>query len=80
MSEEFKCPRCLEYVADEDVDYSFVTLEDGIYQCKDKKDISYGMGCIMSDIVLKEKIISDESFYLETYVNGICAECAKEII
>ena len=74
------CPICKERCEEDNIDYSYITLEDGIYQSKDKNNIRYGLGQIMSELVLIEKDKNDIEFPLESHVNGVCKECISELI
>lgn len=71
----FSCPYCQEKVEESDVDFSFFTRDDGLYQCVDKKDIWWGFGSVMNDLVLIKKADYD----LQSCVNGICNHCANEM-
>ena len=75
--EEFKCPVCGEYISENEVLYNYVTEEDGLFKTSDEKDVWYGMGYIMSDLILIDNTVVDND-YFESYVNGVCSECAKD--
>ena len=72
----FKCPICGGFILENEVLYNYVTKEDGLFKTIDGKNVWYGMGQIMSDLILVDNTIID-SDYFETYVNGVCPECAE---
>ena len=78
--DSFKCPRCLEYCNEDEVEYSYVSLNDGFYRTINKDSVFYGMGQIISELELVEAFDNDiDEHFTETFVNGICPECHNEI-
>jgi hypothetical protein len=66
---EFFCPVCLEGCSPNEVDYDFITLEDGVYM----GEIEWLFGSLFMD-----GLIRVDSGEYESYVHGVCKECANE--